>query len=124
VPCKGAAIPGLSAEFFSNTTLSGPPAATRIDTSVNFEWNNVSPAPGVPRESYSVRWCGNLVPPVDGDYRLGVHTDGGSRLFLDAHYLLRSLPPPTTTPRGVLTAGDSALGVTGSQEPAAPSLGA
>src|SRR5437667_20425 len=83
VPCKGAAIPGLSAEFFSNTTLSGPPAATRIDTSVNFEWNNVSPAPGVPRESYSVRWCGNLVPPVDGDYRLGVHTDGGSRLFLD-----------------------------------------
>src|SRR5207253_10070425 len=37
VPCKGAAIPGLSAEFFSNTTLSGPPAATRIDTSVNFE---------------------------------------------------------------------------------------
>jgi len=93
VPCKGAAIPGLSAEFFSNTTLSGPPAATRIDTSVNFEWNNVSPAPGVPRESYSVRWCGNLVPPVDGDYRLGVHTDGGSRLFLDGKKIVDDWNP-------------------------------
>ena len=93
IPCTGAPIPGLSAEFFSNTTLSGPPAATRIDPSINFEWNSVSPAPGVPAENYSVRWCGNLVPPVEGDYRLGVNTDGGSRLFLDGRKIVDDWNP-------------------------------
>jgi beta-glucosidase len=74
---------GLSAEFFPNTTLTGPPAYTRVDPSVDFEWNNVSPAPGVPAEDFSARWTGVLIPPVDGDYRLGVSSDGGSRLYLN-----------------------------------------
>jgi beta-glucosidase len=92
-PCTGAPIPGLTAEFFTNTTLSGPAAATRVDPLVDFEWNNVSPAPGVPAQNYSVRWCGNLVPPVDGDYRLGVDTDGGSRLFLDGKKIIDDWAP-------------------------------
>jgi len=93
VPCKGVPVPGLSAEFFANTTLSGSPVATRVDPSVNFEWNNVSPAPGVPAQNYSVRWCGNFIPPVDGDYRLGVDTDGGSRLFLDGKKIIDDWAP-------------------------------
>ena len=93
IPCTGAPVPGLSAEFFPNTTLSGEPAAIGRDPSVNFEWNNVSPAPGVPAEHYSVRWCGNLVPPVEGDYRLGVDTDGGSRLFLDGKKIVDDWNP-------------------------------
>ena len=93
MPCKGVPVPGLSAEFFANTTLSGSPVATRVDPSVNFEWNNVSPAPGVPAQNYSVRWCGNFIPPVDGDYRLGVDTDGGSRLFLDGKKIIDDWAP-------------------------------
>jgi beta-glucosidase len=93
VPCHGAPVPGLTAEFFNNTTLSGSPVFTRIDSSVDFEWNNVSPAPGVASQSYSIRWCGNLVPPVDGDYRLGVSTDGGSRLFLDGKKIIDDWDP-------------------------------
>jgi hypothetical protein len=75
--------PGLAAEFFSNTTLFGSPTFTRVDPSIDFEWNNVSPAPGVPAEDFSARWTGFLIPPVDGDYRLGVSSDGGSRLYLN-----------------------------------------
>jgi beta-glucosidase len=75
--------PGLLAEYFGNLTLSGTAVLKRVDLSVDFEWNNVSPAPGVPEENYSVRWTGELIPPVDGDYRLGANTDGGYRLFLD-----------------------------------------
>ena len=75
--------PGLTAEFFSNRTLTGTPTFTRVDPNVDFEWNNVSPAPGVPAENYSVRWTGELVPPVTGDYRLGADSDGGYRLFLN-----------------------------------------
>jgi beta-glucosidase len=75
--------PGLNAEYFSNITLSGPPVLKRVDPNVDFEWNNVSPGPGVPSGNYSVRWTGELIPPVDGDYRLGASTDGGYRLYLD-----------------------------------------
>ena len=75
--------PGLNAEYFANTNLSGSPVLKRVDARVDFEWNNVSPAPGVPAENYSIRWTGELIPPVDGDYRLGGSTDGGYRIFLD-----------------------------------------
>src|SRR5438034_1933411 len=57
---------GLSAEYFANTNLSGDPAVKRVDAAINFEWNNVSPAPGVPAQNYSVRWTGEFVPPFDG----------------------------------------------------------
>jgi beta-glucosidase len=85
--------PGLNAEYFANTKLSGDPAVKRLDPAIHFEWNNVSPAPGIPAQNYSVRWSGELVPPVDGDYRLGVDTDGGSRLFLDGKKIIDDWAP-------------------------------
>jgi beta-glucosidase len=87
---------GLNAEYFANTNLSGDPAVKRRDPDINFEWNNVSPAPGVSAQNYSVRWTGELVPPVDGDYRLGIDTDGGSRLFLDGKKIIDDSAPHGT----------------------------
>jgi beta-glucosidase len=75
--------PGLNAEYFANDSFSGTPVLKRVDADVDFEWNNISPGPGVPPGNYSVRWTGELVPPVDGDYRLGGSTDGGYRIYLD-----------------------------------------
>jgi beta-glucosidase len=74
---------GLTAEFFNNIHLLGSAVATRVDPSIDFEWNNVSPAPNVPAENFSVRWTGVLIAPVDGDYRLGASSDGGYRLYLN-----------------------------------------
>jgi beta-glucosidase len=84
---------GLTAEYFGNLTLSGAPLLKRIDSNVDFEWNNVAPGPGVPAENYSVRWTGELVPPVDGDYRIGANTDGGYRLFLDGKKFVDDFAP-------------------------------
>src|SRR5215467_2017435 len=84
---------GLSGEYFANTKLSGEPAVKRVDQAIHFEWNNVSPAPGLPPGNYSVRWTGELVPPVDGDYRIGTDTDGGSRLFLDGKKIVDDWAP-------------------------------
>jgi beta-glucosidase len=81
-------VHGLTAEFFPNSNLSGPPTLTRNDPSVDFLWNNVSPAPGVPAENYSIRWTGSLIAPVDGDYRLGAASDGGFRLYFDGKLLI------------------------------------
>src|SRR2546421_180668 len=75
--------PGLNGEYFANVNLAGSAVLKRTDANVDFEWNNVSPGPGVPAGNYSVRWTGELVPPVDGDYRLGGSTDGGYRIYLD-----------------------------------------
>lgn len=84
---------GLKVEFFANTQLAGPMVATRVDPDVNFEWNNVAPAPGVPAENYSARWTGVLVAPADGDYRLGASSDGGYRLYFDNKLLIDDWAP-------------------------------
>jgi beta-glucosidase len=84
---------GLNAEYFANPNLAGDPALKRRDPVINFEWNNVSPGPGVPAQNFSVRWTGELVPPVDGDYRLGMDTDGGSRIFLDGKKIIDDWAP-------------------------------
>jgi beta-glucosidase len=79
---------GLNAEFFNNPRLFGSPVFTRTDPFLDFEWNNVSPAPNVPAQNYSARWTGFLAPTVDGDYRLGADCDGGCRLYLDGKVLI------------------------------------
>ena len=80
--------PGLRAEFFANALLSGAPVFTRVDPDLDFIWNNISPAPGVPVEDFSARWSGELVAPVDGDYRIGAAADGGYRVYFDGKLLL------------------------------------
>ncbi len=74
---------GLKGEYFSNRDLHGPAAAERTDSTIDFRWNNESPAAGVPSKNYSIRWTGELVAPATGDYRLGVNADNGVRLYLD-----------------------------------------
>jgi len=87
---------GLNAEYFANINFSGAPVLKRVDASVDFEWNNVSPGPGVPAGNYSIRWTGELVPPVDGDYRLGANADGGYRIYLDGKKFVDDSAPHGT----------------------------
>src|SRR5881392_2001191 len=88
--------PGLNAEYFANINFSAAPVLKRVDASVDFEWNNVSPGPGVPAGNYSIRWTGELVPPVDGDYRLGANADGGYRIYLDGKKFVDDSAPHGT----------------------------
>src|SRR2546430_13362570 len=87
----------MEANFFFFLMIRRPPRSTLFPYTTlfrsDFEWNNASPGPGVPARNYSVRWSGELVPPVDGDYRLGVDTDGGSRIFLDGKKIVDDWNP-------------------------------
>jgi len=69
-PTADSAEPGLKAEFFTGADFAGTPLASRIDSKVNFDWNRMSPMPGVPAANFAVRWSGELVPPAPGDYML------------------------------------------------------
>jgi beta-glucosidase len=61
---------GLKAEFFSTGNFEGTALATRVDSKINFDWNRVSPAQGVPAAKFAVRWTGELLPPAPGEYKL------------------------------------------------------
>ncbi|WP_242892800.1 glycoside hydrolase family 3 protein [Stenotrophomonas maltophilia] len=86
---------GLRAEYFRTPDLSGTPALVRTDAQIGFRWDRGSPtdnllargeaAPGqgIPNDRFSIRWSGQLLPPVSGRYRLEVAGDDGYRLYLD-----------------------------------------
>jgi len=73
---------GLAGSYFANHDWLGAPAVTRADTALSFFWRR-SPAPGIPADSFSVRWTGAIVPPATGRYALGVEALGIVRLYLD-----------------------------------------
>jgi beta-glucosidase len=63
---------GLKGEYFANPNLQGAPAVVRQDRVVAFNWDRVAPATGIPKDGYSVRWTGELLPPGTGEYTLSV----------------------------------------------------
>lgn len=100
---------GLKAEYFPTVDLSGPPAVTRIDRNINFNWDKVVPVAGLHRDNYSVRWTGSFVPPGPGDYQLGVRINycyacenaERFRLYVDGRPVLESTDK-TTGERGAV----------------------
>ena len=64
--------PGLSAEYFANSSLSGTPAARRTDAQIDFDWSHAAPVPGTDQGDFSVRWTGTIAVPKAGDYRFGM----------------------------------------------------
>jgi beta-glucosidase len=62
---------GLTGEYYSRPDFGGKPVATRVDRSVNFNWDKAIPVSGLQRNNFSVRWTGTFTPPAAGDYKLG-----------------------------------------------------
>ena len=74
---------GLKGEYFANETLTGTPAAERVDATVDFAWEGAAPAAGVPSHEFSVRWSGVIKPRYTEQYTLHTRTDDGVRLWID-----------------------------------------
>jgi beta-glucosidase len=73
--------PGLSAEYFSGTELKGTAVVSRIDSGVDFSWQNGA-SPEL-KENFSARWTGTLVPKTSGDYDIGFTGTDAFRFWLD-----------------------------------------
>lgn len=80
--------PGLTAEYWDNEKFQGKPKLVRIDPSVEFNWDTEAPGPGIPREHFSARWTGLLIPQESGTYRIGTESDDGSSIFMDGHVIV------------------------------------
>ena len=78
---------GMKGEYFDNMTLTGIPVFTRIDSVVNFNFGTHSPAPNVPKDRFSIRWKGKIIPP-EPVHHIGTSTDDGVRLYLDGKLVI------------------------------------
>lgn len=104
-PAAGSNERGLRGEYFRSNDLSGTPALVRVDAQIGFRWDRGSPTDnlmargeagpgqGVPSDNFSIRWSGQLLPPVSGKYRIEAAANDGFRLYLDGRLLLDHWQP-------------------------------
>jgi hypothetical protein len=80
-------------EYYANATLTGEPAYTTEDERrVDFDWGDGGAPPGLPADSFSVRWTG------DWDFEAGTYTfflfsDDGVKLRVDGELLINAWVP-------------------------------
>ncbi|MDZ7263008.1 MAG: glycoside hydrolase family 3 C-terminal domain-containing protein [candidate division KSB1 bacterium] len=82
-PAEFADQSGVRAEFFDNMDLAGEPVHILFNQNIDLNWKFKSPPPGMQPFHFSTRWRGILVPPITGNYELGVTSDDGFRLYLN-----------------------------------------
>ncbi|MBO0948383.1 OmpA family protein [Fibrella forsythiae] len=72
---------GLKGEYYNGTSFEHK-VLTRIDPQLNFTWKIGSPATGLDRSYYSIRWTGQLLAPVSGKYTFNAKVDDGIRIWV------------------------------------------
>lgn len=90
---RNADYTGLVGDYYATRDLSGEPVAHRRDRPVDFDFATAKLPAGVPNQGISVRWQGNLVTTLAGDYRLVVKARGGVRLKLRGETLIEAWTP-------------------------------
>jgi len=83
------APPGLIAQYFANSALTGLAVLTRSE-GVNFNWGSGSPAPGLPVNNFSARWSGQVLAPSSGTYRFQTNSDDGVRLWVNGAQVINN----------------------------------
>ncbi|HEY7343049.1 MAG TPA: protein kinase [Ktedonobacterales bacterium] len=88
---------GLTGSYFSNKGLTGPPAMTRTDATINFtNWGSVPPITGV-ASNYSVRWTGFVVPLYSETYTFTTVSDDGVQLIINNQPVVTNWTDHSTT---------------------------
>jgi N-acetylneuraminic acid mutarotase len=110
-PSRAAGTPNWQAQYFANATLSGAPALTRADPTIDFDWGIGSPDPAIPVDQFSARWSRTLTLAA-ATYRFTTYTDDGVRLFIDGvlqidHWVAQ--PPTEWQIDLALSAGDHTI---------------
>lgn len=91
---------GLTGSYYKTTDFSQKPVLTRVDPRIAFRWDRSGPTDdllargeltaeqAVPSDGFGVRWEGQLVPPVSGEYELHVSANDGVRLTINGQVLV------------------------------------
>jgi beta-glucosidase len=65
---------GVTVSFFNGPNFAGQPVATQRVREIDVNFDSIPPAPGVDRNSYSIRWTGTIAPPAPGIYSFELDT--------------------------------------------------
>ncbi len=74
-----APVQGLSGSYYDNRDFTGL-KFTRVDPAINFNWGTGSPDARIARDTFSVRWQGQLQAVEAGRYTLRTLSDDGVRV--------------------------------------------
>lgn len=75
------------AEFYNNMSLSGSPAFTACDSTVNYDWATAGPGNGIGSDNFSVRWTGRF-PSSSGIHTFTATADDGIRVWIDGNLII------------------------------------
>jgi hypothetical protein len=92
---------GLTGKYYdySTTDTTNPPSTslafsnlklTRTDAAVNFNWGTGSPAKKISRDTFAVRWTGQVEPRYSEAYTFTVYADDGVRLWINGELITPS----------------------------------
>jgi hypothetical protein len=79
--------PDWKAEYFTNDRLKGKPFLVRNETEIDHDWDEDSPAAGLPRDEFSARWTRKLGFEA-GTYLVRVRVDDGVRVWFNDELII------------------------------------
>jgi hypothetical protein len=82
IPPTPVVITDWRGDYWNNVTLSGLPALTRNDPTVDFNWGVGSPAGNISADRFSARWTRQLYFD-GGTYHFTLRMDDGARMWVD-----------------------------------------
>jgi beta-glucosidase len=79
---------GLKGEYYSNLSLQGGPAVTKVVDKIDFLWTLSAPDKAMPKSFYSIRWTGKIKSPESGIFKIGLDGNDGFRLYINSKLLI------------------------------------
>jgi beta-glucosidase len=83
--------PGIRADFFNNTDLSGTPLFSSSSTTLDANWFDKAPREDMDDDNFSVRWSGEIRPTVSGTYQLGFISTCNTKLYLNDSLMVKTV---------------------------------
>jgi len=100
---------GLLGYYYNNSqNPSGPPTATRVDPTINFNWNGNSPITGVAGTNWAGEWNGHIQAETTSLYTFYTDSDDGVQLIVNGQTIINDWTqhaPTVDTATFQMTAG-------------------
>lgn len=94
---------GLTGTYWDELGFNGK-RVTRTDPTVDFNWGEGPPAPGIEPDSFTARWTGRIEAPASGEITFYIASDDGMRLWVDNKLLIDHWGShPLSEAQGVVT---------------------
>jgi chitodextrinase len=78
---------GLTGAYYDYSDLTNH-VVTRIDPTINFNWDHAAPAAGMGENTFSIRWTGKVKPQYSESYTFYAYADDGVRVWVNNQLII------------------------------------